>query len=72
MHGELDTLAFIEEAKVFANKASDTSSQACIFIEIPMAQHAFDLFYSPHCIESIKTMHIFAEIQYSLYLKNDG
>jgi len=69
VHGELDTLSFVEDAKYFVKALRETSEQPCVYTELPNAQHAFDIFYSPRCIHTVKAMHVFAEWVYSRYLK---
>ncbi|CAA0118872.1 Carboxylesterase NlhH [BD1-7 clade bacterium] len=72
-HGELDTLAFVEEARHFAKELRNSCSNTpCVYTELEQTQHAFDIFYSPHCIESIKAMHVFSEYIYSDYLRNQN
>ncbi len=69
IQGDLDTLAFAEEAQSFVKDAKAVSKNLCLYVEIPYAQHAFDLFYSPHCLEAIKAAHKFSEIIYHDYLR---
>jgi acetyl esterase/lipase len=69
IHGELDTLSFVEDAKYFVKALRETSNVPCVYTELPTTQHAFDIFYSPRCVHSINAMHTFAEYVYSDYLK---
>ncbi len=71
LHGEYDTLAFVEEARVFAEQLNTNSENLCLFTELPQTQHAFDIFYSPRCVHSIRAMHCFAEVVYSRYLAGE-
>ncbi|MCK5881204.1 MAG: alpha/beta hydrolase fold domain-containing protein [Sinobacterium sp.] len=68
-HGQLDTLAFVEEAQYFAKAIRQQSKQACVYTELEETQHAFEIFYSPRCIHTVNAMHIFCEWVYSDYLK---
>ena len=71
MHGELDTLAFVEDARAFVAALKESSDKTCIYAELPNTQHAFDIFHSPRCDHSIQAMHTFAEYTYSQYLQGD-
>lgn len=69
-HGTLDTLAFVEDARVFVDKLNhDDSGQLCIYNELPGTQHAFDIFYSPRCLATVYAMHSFSLWLYSQYLE---
>lgn len=69
-HGELDTLSFVEDARFFVRNLKSSSEQTCVYVELPITQHAFDIFYSPRCVEAVDAMHRFAEHTYSQYLKD--
>jgi acetyl esterase/lipase len=71
VHGELDTLSFVEDAKYFVKALRETSDVPCVYTELPTTQHAFDIFYSPRCIHTINAMHTFAEYVYSEYLTDE-
>ncbi|MFC0552274.1 alpha/beta hydrolase [Planotetraspora thailandica] len=45
-HGDLDTVTFVEGARVFAEKLRASSDNPVVYAELPGAQHAFDLFHS--------------------------
>ncbi len=47
IHGDLDSLAPVEEARKFVSLLRDSSKSAVAYAEIPGAQHAFDIFHSP-------------------------
>ncbi len=69
MHGELDTLSFVEDARYFVRQLkADASEQPAVYAELAIAQHAFDIFYSPRCIAANNAAHHFAEFIYSQYL----
>jgi acetyl esterase/lipase len=70
IHGENDTLSFVEDARFFVKELREKSNQPCVYTELPTAQHAFDIFYSPRCIYAVEAMHTFAEYVYSGYLKS--
>lgn len=70
IHGELDTLSFVEDARFFVKNLKAGSQQTCVYAELPGAQHAFDIFYSPRCVQTVDAMHRFAEVIYSRYLQD--
>ncbi|GAA4572630.1 alpha/beta hydrolase [Planotetraspora kaengkrachanensis] len=45
-HGDRDSIADVEGARLFAGKLRSTSSAPVVYAELPGAQHAFDLFHS--------------------------
>lgn len=47
VHGDRDTLAPVEDARLFAETLRETSRSEVIYAELPGAQHAFDIFASP-------------------------
>ena len=69
VHGENDTLSFVEDARYFVKALRETGSEPCVYTELEDAQHAFDIFYSPRCVRSIIAMHTFAEYVYSSHLR---
>jgi len=71
-HGELDTLSFIEDAQYFAKEMRLNSNAACVYTEVEQAQHAFDIFNSPRCLQTIYAMHEFCEWVYSDYLRKQA
>jgi acetyl esterase/lipase len=47
VHGDRDTLAPVEDARLFAQLLSQTSNGPVVYTELAGAQHAFDIFASP-------------------------
>jgi len=47
VHGDRDTLAPVEDARLFAERLRETSRSEVVYAELPGAQHAFDIFASP-------------------------
>ncbi|GII28141.1 alpha/beta hydrolase [Planotetraspora mira] len=45
-HGDRDSIAPVDAARLFAGKLRGTSSAPVVYAELPGAQHAFDLFHS--------------------------
>ena len=47
VHGDRDTLAPVEDARLFARILGETSCSTVVYTELRGAQHAFDIFASP-------------------------
>ncbi len=47
IHGSHDTLAPVGEAREFARRLRETSKAPVAYAELPVAQHAFEIFHSP-------------------------
>jgi len=60
-HGRHDALVSLASAKAFAENLSQISSNKVIFVELPSAQHAFDIAYAPPTPEHVRTVHRFLE-----------
>jgi acetyl esterase/lipase len=60
VHGDLDTLAPVEEARAFVQKLRATSHKPVVYVELKGAHHAFEVF------NSIRAMHVIAGVD--LYL----
>jgi len=45
-HGDQDTLVPVADARVFAERMEDTSRNPVLYVELPGAEHAFDIFPS--------------------------
>lgn len=48
-HGVNDTLVPVEEARRFVTALRDASDAPALYVELPLAQHAFDILVSPRC-----------------------
>jgi acetyl esterase/lipase len=46
VHGDRDTLAPVEDARYFAQRLGEVSTQPVFYAELPGAQHAFEIFSS--------------------------
>jgi acetyl esterase/lipase len=53
VHGALDSLVPVEEARVFHKALQDAGVQSH-YLELPGAQHAFELFPSPRTLETVR------------------
>jgi hypothetical protein len=47
VHGDLDTLAPVEDARLFVERLAELSHEPVFYAELPGAQHAFEIFTSP-------------------------
>jgi acetyl esterase/lipase len=45
-HGDRDTIVVVDDARRFARRLSNASSGPVVYLELPGAQHAFDLCHS--------------------------
>ncbi len=68
VHGDLDTLVPVDEARRFANELKQLSSSPVVYAEIRGAQHAFELFPSLRTTFVIHGVERFLAHCYSKYL----
>ncbi len=54
VQGDQDTLAPAVETRAFVDRLRETSDAPVVYLELPRAQHAFDLFYSYRCARMIE------------------
>ncbi len=54
VHGDLDTLAPVAEARAFASGLRAVSTQPVVYAELAGAQHAFDVFPSHRCARAVE------------------
>ena len=47
--GRNDTLVPVEVARQFVERFSQVATSSLAYVELPLAQHAFDIFSSPRC-----------------------
>jgi acetyl esterase/lipase len=53
VHGRNDTLVPVRTARSFAATLSKTSSAPVLYVELPRAQHAFEVFWSPRTVATV-------------------
>ncbi|MEZ5570614.1 MAG: alpha/beta hydrolase [Halioglobus sp.] len=56
VHGSHDTLAAISEGRVFSNKLKEVSHNPVVYLEMPGAEHGYEVFHSlrtEHTIEGV-------------------
>jgi acetyl esterase/lipase len=59
-HGDLDTDIPVEQARTFSHALREASGNVVVYVELPGAQHAFDLFHSPRFESVIDGIQAFA------------
>jgi acetyl esterase/lipase len=72
IHGDLDTLVPVEEARRFCATLRSVSSNPVLYAEIPGAQHAFEIFPSLRNMLVIQGVERFLAVLYSDYLVQSG
>lgn len=68
IHGEFDTLAFVEEARIFTKALRDVSKSSVTYAELADTQHAFEIFHSVRTEHTINAVQTYCEYQYSRYI----
>lgn len=66
--GTHDSLVFVEEARHFVEALGKASRQHVAYAELPLAQHAFDVFHSPRADNSVFAVTRYVETLYADYL----
>jgi acetyl esterase/lipase len=61
LHGTNDSLAFVEDARLFVRALRGVSHNPVVYAEIPGAQHAFDIFHSVRCQYAVQAVTRFCE-----------
>jgi acetyl esterase/lipase len=61
VHGDLDSLALVGEARVFTEELRKVSDKPVVYLELPGAEHAFDCFRSPRTEATIDGIQRFLE-----------
>lgn len=69
VHGTHDTLISVADARAFAARLRETSHAPVVFVELPGAQHAFEVFHSPRTHRVIHGVHRFLGSVYSDHLR---
>ncbi len=60
-HGTHDSLAVVAEGRVFARKLKDTSKNPVVYVEMPGAEHAWEVVHSHRTEHTIDGVHRFLE-----------
>jgi acetyl esterase/lipase len=61
IHGAMDTLALVDEARAFVERLRRTSREPVAYAELPRAQHAFDQFLSIRTIYTVRAIARFGD-----------
>ena len=61
VHGQLDSLAAINDGRTFAQRLRRSSRKPVVFLELPGAEHGFDCMHSPRTEQVIDGVHRFLE-----------
>jgi acetyl esterase/lipase len=56
IHGELDTLVAVDQARLFVSDLRRTSQKSVVYAELPGAQHAFDVFHSIRSAHAVRAV----------------
>jgi acetyl esterase/lipase len=59
VHGMADSLVPVESARVFARELREASRRPVVFVELPGAQHAFEVFHSIRSEVVVRGVHRF-------------
>ena len=59
VHGDLDVLAPVEEARLFAERLRDLSDAPVVYVELAGAQHAFEMFHSMRALHTVSAVDAF-------------
>ncbi|MCV7092692.1 alpha/beta hydrolase [Mycobacterium interjectum] len=69
LHGQNDSLAFVEQARAFTTKLREVSDQPVAYAELPLTQHAFDIFGSARAAHAAVAVEQFLAQVYTAQLK---
>lgn len=64
LHGTNDSLLHVGPARMFVERLREVSTQSVVHVELPLAQHAFDLFRTPRAIGTCEAVGIFLSTVY--------
>jgi acetyl esterase/lipase len=72
VHGTHDSLTPVAEARLFVELLRKTSRATVGYVELPEAQHAFEIFHSPRTSHVLQAVDRFLASVYSDYLASRG
>lgn len=61
LHGTHDSLAVVQDARVFVQKLREVSQEPVVYVEMPGAEHAWELFHSLRTEHTVDGVHRFLE-----------
>ena len=59
VHGDLDLLAPVEEARLFVERLREVSEAPAVYVELAGAQHAFEMFHSIRALHTVTAVDAF-------------
>jgi acetyl esterase/lipase len=72
IHGAMDTLAMVEEARAFVGRLSEVSDEPVIYAELRGTQHAFDTFHSIRSLYAVRAIARFGDWAYEKWKVSDA
>lgn len=72
VHGAMDTLALVDEARAFVDRLRRTSREPVVYAELPRTQHAFDQFLSIRTIYTVRAIARFGDWAFKRWMANDA
>ena len=69
VHGTHDSLAPVQEARSFVTALREVSREPVVYVEVPGAQHAFEVFHSLRTRHIVSGVDRFLAWVYSRYLR---
>ncbi len=72
VHGDRDTLAPVEDARLFVKDLAEVSDAPVLYCELHGAQHAFDTFASMRTRRAVRAVHRFLCIVHERYRKGEA
>ncbi len=70
IQGTHDSLVFVEEAHAFVEALREKSRAPVLYLELPGAEHAFDVFHTLAGAHSVHAVTTFLEDVYSGYVES--
>jgi len=61
IHGTHDSLAYVEESRVFVDNLREVSKNPVLYAELDQTQHAFEIFHSERSSQAVRAVAAFAE-----------
>lgn len=61
LHGTLDSLATVAEGRVFSQKLRQVATNPVVYVEMPGAEHAWEIVHSLRTEHTIDGVHRFLE-----------
>ncbi len=71
VHGDRDTLAPVEDARLFVERLADVSKAPVLYCELHGAQHAFDTFGSIRTRRAVRAVHRFLCVVHDRYRRGE-